>query len=74
MVDGLTGGDAQRFIDAMDEVRHPTLPYAKNGSIYPYISIGVGEPQPLTTGPKEMPKVVIQDVCWLHLASSITAD
>ena len=69
MVGGLTGGDAQTFIDAMDGVCHHILPHAKNRLIDSCISIGVGEPQPLTTDPKEMPKVVIQDVCWLHPSS-----
>ena len=69
MISSLTGGEAQIFIDAMDKVYHYILPYAKNRLIDSCISIGVGEPQPFTTDPKEMPTVVIQDVRWLHPAS-----
>ena len=71
----LTEGGPQTFIDAMDEVNSHALLPAMDGLIgSDFVLIGVEEPQPPAADPKEMPQVVIQDVCEKRPTSQITAD
>ena len=74
IVEFLEEGDAQTFVDVIDEARRRTIPALMNFFIDPHFRLpGFGPPQPLTTNPKEMCEILVQDMCWSYLGSEITA-
>jgi hypothetical protein len=76
MIENLIGDDAQKFVDVIDEVSlhvrfRRTLPFSGHRLIGFYSDllhsvgyVGIGRPQFLTTNPREMCKIVVQDMRW----------
>ena len=71
MVRQLSGDDAQTFIDVIDEVTFYKIPRSEDRPVHfdSHYCISLDAGRPRTTDPKEMSRIVVQDV-WPPRASS----